>query len=191
MLGAFRASLVASRSFSRPYGALGTFRAPGLVFRTRLNAARIPSRALSTPASPLPPPPRRFTIVKVIKATAKYTLYLGLSTVLGTSIVLGAFFVHDAFTYQDRHIERVPVSPLALWPERGGPKNLPVARVLVSDDEDEVTQALKDKPKLVILGGGWGVRLCASCAVLSPDIRAHRPSAPSRRSRMVNTTLPS
>ena len=67
-----------------------------------------------------------------------------------------AIFVHDAFTYSDRHLERVPISPLALNPQRGGPKNLPIASVLMSDEEDEFMVGLKDKPRLVILGGGWG-----------------------------------
>lgn len=69
----------------------------------------------------------------------------------------GAIFLHDAFTYTDRHVDRVPVNPLALHPETGGPKNLPVARVLVEDEECEANRQLSLKPKLVIIGGGWGV----------------------------------
>jgi NADH dehydrogenase len=73
-------------------------------------------------------------------------------------LALGAgIFVHDAFTYSDQHIDRVPVSPLALHPERGGPKNLPIVRVQVDDEQDEENKRLAGKPKLVILGGGWGV----------------------------------
>jgi len=68
-------------------------------------------------------------------------------------------FIHDAFTYTDRHVDRVPVSPMALHPERGGPKNLPIAKVLVDDDDDEENKLLSSKPKLVVVGGGWGVRL--------------------------------
>lgn len=48
------------------------------------------------------------------------------------------------------------MSELALNPRRGGPKNLPIAEVLVDDEDSEAHQALKDKPKLVILGTGWG-----------------------------------
>ena len=58
---------------------------------------------------------------------------------LGLVTFLGVIFIHDAFTYTTRHIERVPVSPLALHPELGGPKNLPVARVLIDDEEVCVT----------------------------------------------------
>jgi NADH dehydrogenase len=54
------------------------------------------------------------------------------------------------------------VSPLALHPETGGPKNLPVARVQVDDEEDEENIKLAEKPRLVIVGGGWGVRVLCS-----------------------------
>lgn len=82
---------------------------------------------------------------------------------MGVSILVTGILIHDAFTYNEKHIDRVPVSPLALHPERGGPKNLPVARVQVDDEEDEENKLLAEKPKLVILGGGWGVCLCAFC----------------------------
>lgn len=57
------------------------------------------------------------------------------STCLGLLTFVGVVFIHDAFTYTTKHVDRVPVSPLALNPELGGPKNLPVARVLIDDDE--------------------------------------------------------
>jgi hypothetical protein len=82
-----------------------------------------------------------------------------LSATTGLFALGAAIFIHDAFTYTDKHIERVPVSPLALHPERGGPKNLPVVNVLLADEEDEDFRKLNEKPKLVIVGGGWGVRL--------------------------------
>lgn len=82
-----------------------------------------------------------------------------LSATTGLFALGAAIFIHDAFTYTDKHIERVPVSPLALHPERGGPKNLPVVDVLLADEEDEEFRKLNEKPKLVIVGGGWGVRL--------------------------------
>merc|ERR1712000_663074 len=50
----------------------------------------------------------------------------------------------------------IDVSQLALQPRRGGPKNLPIAEVFIDDDDCEKNKRLKDKPKLVILGGGWG-----------------------------------
>src|SRR5258707_1202664 len=57
------------------------------------------------------------------------------SVVLGVFTVVSALFIHDAFTYTSKHVDRVPVSPLALHPETGGPKNLPIAKVLMGDEE--------------------------------------------------------
>lgn len=88
---------------------------------------------------------------------ARYTGYFCLSSVIGVLAVGTGLFIHDAFTYTEKHVDRVPVSPLALRPERGGPKNLPVVRVQVDDEEDEENTLLAGKPKLVIVGGGWGV----------------------------------
>lgn len=59
--------------------------------------------------------------------------------------------------YSDLHVDRVPVSPLALHPKLGGPKNLPVASVTLGDEESEENRQLAHKPKLIIVGGGWGV----------------------------------
>lgn len=73
-------------------------------------------------------------------------------------LVGASIFVHDAFTYTDKHVEGVPVSPLALHPENGGPKDLPIVSSYVDDEEDEEQKALASKPRLVIVGGGWGVR---------------------------------
>jgi hypothetical protein len=50
------------------------------------------------------------------------------------------------------------VSPLALHPELGGPKNLPLVSAQVDDDEDEEHKKMAHKPRLVIVGCGWGVR---------------------------------
>ena len=40
----------------------------------------------------------------------------------------------------------------------GGPKDLPIAKVSLDDDETEDNKKLQEKPRLVIVGGGWGVR---------------------------------
>jgi NADH dehydrogenase len=67
------------------------------------------------------------------------------------------FFLYDASTYrEDLSFRDIDVSQLALSPKRGGPKNLPIAEVLVDDDDCEASKRQKDKPKLVVLGGGWG-----------------------------------
>ncbi|KAK0196741.1 hypothetical protein F5146DRAFT_1012772 [Armillaria mellea] len=87
---------------------------------------------------------------------AKYTSYFLLSSVFGLVTIGAGIFVHDAFTYTEKHAERVPRSPLALYPERGGPNNLPIVSLQVDDEDDEEHKKLAEKPKLVIVGGGWG-----------------------------------
>lgn len=90
----------------------------------------------------------------------------------GSLIVLGVgvigFFVYDATTYrEDLSYSDICISELALSPRRGGPKNLPIAEVQIDDDDSEEMQKQKDKPKLVILGGGWGS--VALLKTLNPD----------------------
>lgn len=71
-------------------------------------------------------------------------------------LVVG-FFVYDASTYrEDLSYTDIPVSKEALYPRRGGPKNLPIADTLVSDDDCPENTRAKTKPKLVVLGSGWG-----------------------------------
>ena len=53
-------------------------------------------------------------------------------------------------------IADIPVSDLALNPRRGGPKNLPIVEYMLDDDDQEDMHCQKHKPKLVILGTGWG-----------------------------------
>lgn len=68
-----------------------------------------------------------------------------------------AFFIYDASTYREADpLGDCPVSEVALSPKRGGPKNLPIANVLLDDEATAEFAAQKDKPKLVILGTGWG-----------------------------------
>ncbi|KAI0934668.1 hypothetical protein AcV5_006437 [Taiwanofungus camphoratus] len=106
--------------------------------------------------NPTPPSPPRRRVFARARTAVRVTLYLLTSAVVGGVVVISAIFVHDAFTYTERHIDGVPVSPLALHPDRGGPKNLPVIKALLSDMQDEQNALLVDKPHLVIVGGGWG-----------------------------------
>lgn len=79
------------------------------------------------------------------------------SGILVVGLAVGAFFIYDATTYREHAVASdVHVSQLALNPRKGGPKNLPVAEVLIDDDDTEESKKKKKKPKLVILGGGWG-----------------------------------
>lgn len=125
----------------------------------RINiCARPPHSLRFLSVSPTPKPPASGRFLRVGRNTAKYTAFACFSAVLGLSVVVGGVFIHDVFTYSDKHIDRVPVSPLALHPECGGPKNLPIASVLVGDEDDGALSPVQDKPRLVVVGGGWGVR---------------------------------
>lgn len=76
---------------------------------------------------------------------------------LASGSLVVAFFIYDASTYKDTSTTAdIPVSEHALSPKRGGPKNLPIASVLVDDEDSPGMAAQKDKPKMVILGTGWG-----------------------------------
>lgn len=140
------------------------FPSPTNQLRSSLSSRRPPTSAFTSvrrltteaPASS-PPPPHRPTITQKALKYTRYAGYFCLSSVFGVLAIGAGIFIHDAFTYNEKHVERVPVNPLALHPETGGPKNLPVARVQVDDEEDEECRALAAKPKLVIVGGGWGV----------------------------------
>ncbi|KAJ4487664.1 hypothetical protein J3R30DRAFT_3430235 [Lentinula aciculospora] len=118
------------------------------LFTAESNSNRNPNSNTSLP---------RRTIFSRLFTFSKYTLYLTLSSVVGLVVLTSSIFIHDLFTYTTRHVDRVPINPLALNLERGGPKNLPIARVLVDDDEDEdMHRIARDKPRLVVVGGGWG-----------------------------------
>lgn len=111
----------------------------------------------SSPKPQIPIEPRQRS--KFLRRTftgIKYTGYLCASTIVGVVVLGAGIFIHDAFTYTDKHVDKVPISPLALNPERGGPKNLPIVRDLVDDAEDDEMKELSKKPKLVVVGGGWG-----------------------------------
>lgn len=77
--------------------------------------------------------------------------------ILVTGGLVLAFFVYDASTYrEDLSYTDIHVSEQALAPRRGGPKNLPIIETLVDDDDCAEAVGMKNKPKLVILGSGWG-----------------------------------
>ena len=122
--------------------------------RTLLHLRSYVSEPLQTPIAK---PPHRSRILRRAFTLLRFSGYFLLSSAFGILAIGGGIFIHDAFTYTDKHLDRVPVSPLALHPELGGPKNLPVVRVQVDDEEDEENIKLAEKPRLVIVGGGWGV----------------------------------
>jgi NADH dehydrogenase len=76
-------------------------------------------------------------------------------TTIGAAIFF--FFLHDSSTYRgDPSAGDIPVAKLALEPRRGGPKNLPVADFLMGEYDSKDMAEQKDKPRLVVLGTGWG-----------------------------------
>ena len=77
--------------------------------------------------------------------------------VAGTSLAIVGFFIYDYSTYKENLTsDEIPVSSLALNPRQGGPKNLPIIDHFISDDECDESKRQKHKPKLVVLGTGWG-----------------------------------
>lgn len=86
----------------------------------------------------------------------KSAALLGVFVAFSGVLVL-VFFGYDAMTYrEDLSAQDIPVSSLALSPRRGGPKNLPIVEHFIDDDESEDSKGQKHKPKLVLLGVGWG-----------------------------------
>ena len=119
----------------------------------RVGAHRYPYpqlRLASTASSPRP-------FLHRTRLLLRWTGYAIGSTVVGVTLITGAIFVHDAFTYTEAHVDKVPVSPLALCPKTGGPKNIPVVSAFLSDIEDTENERINQKPRLLIVGGGWGV----------------------------------
>lgn len=93
---------------------------------------------------------------KALNIVYKSFAACGFFIVMSGAAVL-AFFIYDATTYKE-HLtaQDIPVSELALNPRRGGPKNLPIAEILVDDNDSDTMEEQKDKPRLVVLGTGWG-----------------------------------
>jgi len=118
------------------------------------------------------PPPKSPAATPIQRSRVLRFLWRGF-TLLGVFVVISgvlvvAFFAFDATTYKENaDTVDISVSELALNPRRGGPKNLPIAEHLLDDDESPEKKAQKHKPKLVILGTGWGS--VALLKQLNPD----------------------
>lgn len=82
--------------------------------------------------------------------------WLGISVTVASAGII-SFFLYDASTYREDLSQRdIQIPDLALNPKLGGPKNLPIAEVLMDDEDDADMERQQNKPRLVILGGGWG-----------------------------------
>lgn len=119
-----------------------------------LSTAKHPqSRIIATSASNNLIPPQRSKLARFVIKTCIYT---GFASLAVTGLIV-AFFIYDASTYKvESETYDLSLSELALNPRKGGPKNLPIAEILVDDDDSPEMQKQKDKPKLVVLGCGWG-----------------------------------
>lgn len=100
------------------------------------------------------PPVKRSS--RAFRALYRTFAWLGIFIVVSGGLVV-AFFIYDYTTYvDDPEDAEIPISEFALNPRIGGPKKLPIAEHLVDDDESPVKKSMKHKPKLVVLGTGWG-----------------------------------
>ena len=126
------------------------------------NQNRSQARHLSFPSFP--------TIIPEKYKITGFIVRFIVSTFFGVLTIGGVILLHDALTYNERHVDRVPTHLLALNPRRGGPKNLPIIERDLADQEDEFTASLVDKPHLVIVGGGWGVSLMMQCCIIVPSL---------------------
>ncbi|KAI1325518.1 hypothetical protein F5Y16DRAFT_401377 [Xylariaceae sp. FL0255] len=132
----------------------------GSLFRNSTSSSRLTTK----PARRFYEVPMRHLSGKPLPQRRSAILNFGYRTaaIFGTGVgfvgaLFAAFFIYDATTYKESiTFGDCHVSEVALSPRRGGPKNLPIVDALLDDDESEEAQARKQKPKLVILGGGWG-----------------------------------
>ncbi|KAI1202078.1 pyridine nucleotide-disulfide oxidoreductase-domain-containing protein [Nemania serpens] len=166
---ALRAFLEPNVPRNRQFGSLS--RPPPSVRRVRrLGLERKPLLSLSHPTqhsralSGRPLPQGRSAFLNFgYRSAAIFGTGVGFVTVL-----FAAFFVYDSTTYKESiAFGDCHVSEAALNPPRGGPKNLPIIEAFLDDDESEQAQEKKQKPRLVILGSGWGS--VALLKQLNPD----------------------
>ncbi|KAF2750488.1 hypothetical protein M011DRAFT_244127 [Sporormia fimetaria CBS 119925] len=159
--GASRASLARLRPLQSRYTQSRTFshartgsplKRPHLATSSPLRLA-LTRTSSSTPASSTQTPKTRSRWARV---AYRSMAVLGTFVLISGSLVV-AFFIYDSTTYKETpDVQDLKVSELALSPRRGGPKNLPIAEAFVDEDDSEENRALRDKPRLVVLGTGWG-----------------------------------
>ncbi|KAK9466943.1 hypothetical protein V1512DRAFT_207541 [Lipomyces arxii] len=72
-------------------------------------------------------------------------------------VLIGAFFIYDATTYKELDdATDLDIADLALNPNLGGPKNLPILQRHLDDEDSDLHKVSMTKPHLVVLGSGWG-----------------------------------
>ena len=151
-----QATINSLRAFHSPRRRLGAFSSssPLCVAQLRRNPSTSHLILRTSAFLSRPFPQGRSRIFRVCYRIFTLTGFLVLS--IGSFVVL--FFLYDASTYQEEVVHSdVPVPERALNPRRGGPKNLPIVDCLLDDSDSPEKERQRDKPKLVILGSGWGV----------------------------------
>lgn len=136
-----------ARTARRPQKQIHQF----VVGRPRLNSTG-PSAPFATPNPAPAAAPRKSFLQR--HPVVKWTTYCTGSIIFGLSATVAIILGHDALTYHDAHIENVPASPLALHPQPGGPKNLPIVSDFIEGRGKDGKQQRKER--LVVVGGGWG-----------------------------------
>lgn len=121
------------------------------------------TRLLFNSPDPANPAPKRSSIGDIFKQGTWSIVRLLLQAtgtvvfVSGFSILL--FFIYDATTYNvdgAQPGETLQIPYLALHPQKGGPKNLPIFDASLDDLDSPELREETTKPRLVILGTGWG-----------------------------------
>jgi NADH dehydrogenase len=139
-------------SITRPYHSNRQALRPSILIRETSRPILLSRHGLRY-ISGKPLPEKKHWVVNFLYRSA--ALFGGSIAILGVGVF--AFFLYDASTYrEDLSYRDIQVSEIALSPRRGGPKNLPIAEVQIDDDDCAEMQRQKYKPKLVVLGGGWG-----------------------------------
>lgn len=86
-----------------------------------------------------------------VRLSPKVKRVLAVTAAAGTTASLAYYLLQDQERYVDMFGVHEQVHPLALNPERGGAKNLPITHYQIDDSAEDIT-----KPRLVVLGSGWG-----------------------------------
>lgn len=128
-------------------------RLPPTTFAASYTPTLLATRFASTSSSSAPAPATSFLYRHRI---VRWALWGTFSIVFGITATVAIILGHDALTYRHPHLGDVPCSKLALHPEPGGPKKLPIISEFVEEgEEDDFARECKGKEKLVIVGGGW------------------------------------
>jgi hypothetical protein len=151
-----------------PFGAARPLQSLSRPFPASFGRAHIRHATTSIPPPGTPPTQRAASFLQR-HTIIKYTLFGIGSIIFGLTATTTLILGYDAMTYKEAHVGNVPSAPLALHPNPGGPKKLPILSHFVEDSPDsEVAESkASKKERLVIVGGGWAsVALLAS---LDPD----------------------